>query len=76
MLFDDGANCANQIVTLGLSDGVQPLNDSTVVVIGGSFEWTVGNKTKLVESLLKSFPNNVVCDVTVSACQGGDGNIL
>jgi len=69
MLFDDGANCANQEVTLGLSDRVQPLDDSTVVVTG-SLERAVGNETKLIESLLKSFPNNVVCGVSVSGCQG------
>jgi hypothetical protein len=60
VLFDDGANCANQVVTLGLSDGVQPLNNSTIVVTG-SFEWTVSDETRLIESLLESFPNNVVC---------------
>ena len=42
VLFDEGADCANQVVALGLSDGVQPLNDPTVVVVG-SFEWTIGD---------------------------------
>jgi hypothetical protein len=37
VMFDDGANCANQVVALGLSDGVQALNHSAVVVTG-SFE--------------------------------------
>lgn len=59
MLFDDGANCANQVVAFGLSEGVQPLNDSTVIVTGG-FEWAVGDETELIESLLESFPNDVV----------------
>ena len=65
MLFNDRADCANQVVTLGLSDRVQPLNDPAVIV-AGSFERTVGEDTKLVESLLKSFPNNVVCEIGVS----------
>ena len=37
VLFDDGANRANQVVALGLSNGVQTLNHSAVVLIG-SFE--------------------------------------
>jgi len=37
VLFDDRADCANQVVALGLSNGVQALNHSTVVLTG-SFE--------------------------------------
>jgi hypothetical protein len=37
VLLDDDADCTNQVVTLGLSDRVQPLDDPTVVVTG-SFE--------------------------------------
>jgi hypothetical protein len=59
MLFDESANCANQEVTFGLSDGVQPLNDSALVETW-SFERTVGDETGLIESLLEGFPNNVV----------------
>ena len=66
MLFDESADCANQVVTLGLSDRVQPLDDPTVVVIG-SFEGTIGDQTELVETLLKGFPNDVVC-VQGSTC--------
>jgi hypothetical protein len=65
VLFDQNANGANQRMTLGLSERVQPLDDSTVIVTG-SFERTVGDETKLVQSLLKSFPDNVVCGVSVS----------
>jgi len=36
-MFDDGTNCANQVVALVLSEGVQPLNDPTVILTG-SFE--------------------------------------
>ena len=72
MLFDESADCANQVVTLGLSDGVQALNDSTELVTG-SFERTVGDKTELVESLLESFSNDVVCGARVRRCQGGKG---
>ena len=64
MLFDERADSANQVVTLGLSDGVQTLDDSTELVTG-SFERTVGDETKLVESLLESFSNNVVCGASV-----------
>ena len=65
MLFDEGANGSNQVVALGLSNRVQPLDDPTVVVTG-SFERTVSDETKLIESLLESFPDNVVCGVGVS----------
>ena len=59
MVFDERTNCANQEVTLGLSDGVQALNDSAVIVTG-SFERTVGDNAELVESLFESFSNDVV----------------
>jgi len=68
VLFDEGANGANQVVALGLSDRVQPLDNPTVVVTG-SFERAVSDETKLIESLLKSFPDNVVCGVGVSVCE-------
>lgn len=68
VLFDDRADCANEIVTLGLSDRIQTLDRSTVIVTGG-FERAVGNETKLIESLLESFPDNVVCGMGVSTCQ-------
>jgi len=70
VLFDESANCANQVVALGLGDGVQPLNDPTVVWIG-SFEWTIGDKTELVETLLKGLSNDVVCGASISTCEGG-----
>lgn len=59
MLFDERTDCANQAVTSGLSDGVQALNDSAVIVTG-SFERTVGDNAELVKSLLESFSNDVV----------------
>lgn len=62
MLFDDRDDGADQVMTLGLSDRVQALDDSTVVVTG-SFERTIGNETKLIEPLFESFPNDVVCDM-------------
>jgi hypothetical protein len=70
VLFDDGADCANQVVALGLSDGVQALDGSPVVVTW-SFERTVGDDTKLIESLLEGFSDNVVCCISVRTCQGG-----
>lgn len=71
MLFDERADCANQVVTLGLSDGVQTLDDSTVIV-AGRFERTVSNKTKLIEPLLESFSNDVVCGVNIRTRHGGE----
>jgi len=47
-------------MTLGLSDRVQTLNRPAVIVTG-SFERTVSDETKLVQSLLESFPDDVVC---------------
>ena len=32
VLLDDRADCANQVMTLGLSDGVQALDNSAVIV--------------------------------------------
>ena len=62
MLFDDRADGANQVVTLGLGDGVQALDDSTVVLTWG-FERAVSNKTELIEPLFESFSNYVVCSM-------------
>lgn len=75
VLFDDSADCANQVVTLGLSDRVQTLNHSTIIVTG-SFERAVGNKTKLIQALLKGFPDNVVCGRRASVRVSGRGRIL
>ena len=69
MLLDDRYDGANQVVTFGLSDGVQTLDDSTLVVTG-SFERTIGDKTKLIESLFESFSNDVVCCIKVRRRQG------
>jgi len=70
VLFDEGANCANQVVTLGLSDRVQALDDPTVIV-AGRFERTVGVETKLIKPLFESFSNNVVCCMNIRTRQGG-----
>lgn len=59
VLLHEGADCANQDVTLGLSDRIQMLDYSTIIVTGG-FERTVGDRAEIIKSLLMSFSDDVV----------------